>query len=63
MKHVSKISDARNKNEYNESHVVTAKKVPKVNFNLVIYEKHGTIHKNIRKKLLNYCLIWKLLTR
>lgn len=36
MKHVSKISDARNKNEYNESHVVTAKKVPKVNFNLVI---------------------------
>lgn len=23
-------SDARNKNEYNESHVVTAKKVPKV---------------------------------
>lgn len=49
MKHVSKISDARNKNEYNESHVVTAKKVPKVN--LVIYEKHGTIHKStcIRK--------------
>lgn len=62
MKNVSKISDARNKNEYNESHVVTAKKVPKVNFNLVIY---GTIHKStcIRKKLLNYCLIWKLLTR
>lgn len=51
MKHVSKISDARNKNEYNESHVVTAKKVPKVNFYLVIYEKHGTIHKStcIRK--------------
>lgn len=48
MKNVSKISDARNKNEYNESHVVTAKKVPKVNFNLVIY---GTIHKStcIRK--------------
>lgn len=65
MKNVSKISDARNKNEYNESHVVTAKKVPKVNFNLVIYEKHGTIHKStcIREKLLNYCLIWKLLTR
>lgn len=40
MKHVSKISDARNKNEYNESHVVTAKKVPKVNFNLVIIMKN-----------------------
>ena len=24
------ISDARNKNEYNESHVVTAKKAPRV---------------------------------
>lgn len=50
MKHVSKISDARNKNEYNESHVVTAKKVPKVNFNLVIHV-YGTIHKStcIRK--------------
>lgn len=50
MKHVYNISDARNKDEYNESHVVTAKKVPKVNLDCwVIYEKYVTIQKSIRK--------------
>lgn len=63
MKYVFKILDVRNKNEYNESYVVIVKKVLKVNFNLVIYEKYGIIYKNIRKKLLNYCLIWKLFIR
>lgn len=65
MKYVFKILDVRNKNEYNESYVVIVKKVLKVNFNLVIYEKYGIIDKSIciRKKLLNYCLIWKLFIR
>ena len=32
-------SDARNKNEYNESHVVTAKKVPKVIFYIIFLRR------------------------
>lgn len=48
MKYVFKVLDVRNKNEYNESYVVIVKKVLKVNFNLVIYEKYGIIYKSIR---------------
>lgn len=57
MKNVSKISDARNKNEYNESHVVTAKKVPKVKFNLVIYEKHMVLFIKVHVSEKSYWII------
>lgn len=57
MKHVSKISDARNKNEYNESHVVTAKKVPKVNFNLVIIMKNMVLFIKVHVSENSYWII------